>query len=155
MRARPLRLSPLGKFSLLSLVAVATLSLVIGAVLQARIEEHALRESERMAKLIGEVAIQTKLRPTDLDRPLGYDRLSELDVQLQNRFVDEVGLKRVKLFDARGTIVYSDDPTLIGERPDSEHLRIALGRRMLSQPKHGPDHSGRGEHLLEVYMTLS
>jgi len=148
------RLTLLGTFSLLSFLVIAALGVTVGAILHVRTEQRSMREAERLARLLGQVAIQTHLRPSDLTRPLTPARLNELDVALRNRFVDEVGLRRVKLFDATGRIAYSDVVELIGERAASPDLRHALAGRSFAERERGADETGRGIDLLEVYTPL-
>ena len=54
-----LRLSLLGKFSLLSLLVIAALGVAIGAVLHQRIERRALIDAGRDAMLLGQVGVQS------------------------------------------------------------------------------------------------
>ena len=61
----------------------------------------------------------------------------------------------MKIFNARGDLVYSDDRTLIGENElRSDKLRAALGGRLVSEVEHGTDDNGGGREVLEVYTPL-
>ena len=61
----PPRLSLLGKFSALSLLAMLALAIAIGTALQERIETRALRDSERLTTVFNSLAVVPNLsRPT-------------------------------------------------------------------------------------------
>ena len=83
-------------------------------------------------------------------------RLSQLDTDLRQAGFDAVGFERVKIFNSRGDLVYSDDRKLIGRNDiASDHLREALGGGLVSEIEQGIDHNGNGRQVLEVYTPLS
>ena len=156
MRFRRLRLSLLGQFSLLSLVLIVALGLVLASVLESQIERRALANAEQLARVTAQVGVAPLLVTRDLRTPMSQLRLSQLDTELRQSGLEAVGFERVKIFNSRGDLVYSDDRKLIGRNDiGSDNLREALGGGFVSEIEHGMDDNGRGRQVLEVYTPLS
>jgi len=150
------RLSLLGQFSLLSLALIVALGLVLASVLESQIERRALANAEQIARVTAQVGVAPLLVSRDLRTPMSQLRLSQLDTDLRQSGLEAVGFERVKIFNSRGDLVYSDDRKLIGRNDSgSDHLREALGGRFASEIEEGIDHNGRGRQVLEVYTPLS
>src|SRR4029078_11448492 len=64
------RLSLLGKFVVLSLLATVLLAVAIGSVLHERIERRALDNAERLTRVIGDLTIAPRLTETQLEGDL-------------------------------------------------------------------------------------
>jgi diguanylate cyclase (GGDEF)-like protein len=155
MRLRSARLSLLGRFSLMSLVVIAALGLAIGITLKQQIESRALARAVQVAQVIAEVGIQSRLEPRDMKGALSDARLGELDGVLRSRFSRGHMVQRVKVFNERGTVVYSDDRALIGaQEPRRAGFRAALAGGTQADLEHGLDDTGRGGRTLEVYTPL-
>src|SRR3954454_4147877 len=128
MRARGHRLSLLGQFSLLSLVLIAALGAVLATVLEGQIERHALDNAEQLALVTARVGVAPRLTSRDLLHPMSPLRLTQLDTDLRQTGLEDVGLKRVHIFNSRAELVYSDDRGEIGKSElHSDELREALG----------------------------
>jgi diguanylate cyclase (GGDEF)-like protein len=155
MPIRRPRLSLLGQFSLLSLVLIVGLGGVLATVLEGQIERRALANAEQIARVIAQVGVAPQLVRRDLTRPMSALRLTQLDTELRQTGLKDVGLQRVKIFNARADLVYSDDRSLIGESEiGSDKLREALGGGLVSEVEHGTDDTGAGRQVLEVYTPL-
>jgi hypothetical protein len=156
MPVRRPRLSLLGQFSLLSLALIVALGVVLATVLEGQIERRALANAEQIAHVTAQVGVAPRLVARDLTRPLSPLRLSQIDTDLRQTGLNDVGLQRVKVFNARGDLVYSDDRKLIGEneRGTDDKLRAALGGSLRSEVEHGTDDTGKGRQVLEVYTPL-
>jgi diguanylate cyclase (GGDEF)-like protein len=155
MPVRRLRLSLLGQFSLLSLILIVSLGAVLATVLESQIERRALANAEQLAQVTAQVGVAPRLVTRDLMRPMSQLRLSQIDTELHQSGLDNVGLKRVKIFNSRGDLVYSDDRKLIGKNElSSNDLREALGGGLKSDVQRGTDDSGEGRQVLEVYTPL-
>jgi len=155
MRARLRRPSLLTKFSVLSLLVIAALGIGIGSVLKQRIERRALLDATRLAEAMTRVGLQPILRRGDLESYPTLDRLEALDEEMRVRGFDELGLKRLKLFNADGAIVYSDERRLVGEsHADSGGVRSALAGLVERHVEEGVDETGRGVQTLEVYVPV-
>ena len=155
MRARLRRPSLLTKFSLLSLLVIAALGLGVGSVLQQRIERRALVDATRLAEAMTRVGLQPILNLGDLEPYPTLARLDALDEELRIHGFDEVGITRLKLFNTEGSIVYSDERSIVGEsHPGSPGVQRALAGRVERHVKEGVDDSGRGVQTLEVYVPV-
>jgi diguanylate cyclase (GGDEF)-like protein len=155
MRARVRRLSLLSRFSILSLLVIAAIGVVIGTMLQQRIERRGLLEAERTAEVLATVGIQPHLEPGSLRAPFNPAQLDAIDARLQAASFKELGISRVKLFNAQGTIVYSDDREIVGEaHPDSHGVLDAMRGLTTSEVEHGLSDDGTGTQTLEVYVPV-
>jgi diguanylate cyclase (GGDEF)-like protein len=155
VRARLRRPSLLAKFSVLSLLVILALGAGIGSVLHQRIERRALSEATRLAETLTAVGLEPVLLLGDLEPYPTLARLDALDDELGRRGFDELGIKRMKLFNADGAIVYSDLRGIVGEtHPDSPGVQAALRGRIESEIKHGTFDDGRGVQVLEVYVPV-
>src|SRR5215211_1481844 len=155
MRVRGKRLSLLGQFSLLSLVLIAALGVVLATVLETQIERRALTNAEQLAWVTAQVGVAPHLFARDLKTPMSQLRLAQIDTELRQSGLEQVGLERVKIFNSRATLVYSDDRELIGENEiRSANLREALAGRLVSEVEDGTDDDGHGRQVLEIYAPL-
>ena len=77
------RLSLLGKFSVLSLVAMVLLAVSIGVVLRDRIEARALRKAEDVTRVANRLAIAPNLTRADLGGPLDRAGMLALDAAVR------------------------------------------------------------------------
>jgi diguanylate cyclase (GGDEF)-like protein len=149
------RLSLLGQFSLLSLILIVSLGGVLATVLESQIERRALANAEQLARVTAQVGVAPQLMARDLSRPMSKLRLSQLDTALHQSGLESVGLRRLKIFNWRGTLVYSDDRRLIGQSGlDSAGVRAAVGGDLGSEIGHGTNETGAGRKVLEVYAPL-
>src|SRR3954470_16177075 len=127
MRAHLRRPSLLTKFSLLSLLVILALGLVIGSVLHRRIEQRALSEATLTAQRLAHVGLEPILQPGDFESYPTLMRLDGLDEEMQLHGWSELGIRRLKLFNRQGQIVYSDERSIVGEsHPDSPGVQAAL-----------------------------
>src|SRR5215210_3169595 len=138
MRTRVRRLSLLSRFSILSLLVIAAIGVGVGAMLHQRIERRGLIDAMRAAEVLTAVGLQPHLRPELLGSPLTLEQIDGFDARLQQSSFDELGITRVKLFNADGRIVYSDERSIIGEmHPDSPGVQAALSGRTELHVKRG------------------
>jgi diguanylate cyclase (GGDEF)-like protein len=155
MRARLRRPSLLAKFSFLSLLVITALGVGIGSALHGRIERRALLEATQFTDAIVRVGLQPRMNPDDLRGYLTLDRLNELDTELQRNAFRSLEISRVKIFNRRGMIVYSDDRDIVGEmHPDSPGVISALRGNTERHVKVGVNDNGEGVQTLEVYVPI-
>ena len=155
MRAHLRRPSLLTKFSVLSLLVIAALGVGIGSVLHQRIERRALLAATQVAEVITRTGLQPVLLRGDLEPYPTLTRLDALKEQLRLHGFEELGISRLKLLNGDGTIVYSDDRTIVGEsHRDSPGVQAALAGRTRSDVTHGTADDGRGVQRLEVYVPV-
>ena len=144
-------------FAVAGLAAVALIALVGSAVLR-RIGTH---ESISDAKQVTRLAGRGIVAPQVTSGVIAGDpaALARLDRVVRARVLGD-GVVRVKLWDASGRIVYSDEPRLIGSRyalgPDELHsLRGDSSDAEVSDLSRPENRFERGERkLLEVYLPI-
>jgi diguanylate cyclase (GGDEF)-like protein len=138
----------------MSLAVIAALGLAIGLTLKGQIEHRALSRASQLAEVIAELGVHPRLELADLDGPLSPGRVRALDSALRG-VAAERGVSRLKVFNARGIVVYADDHSLIGESgAREESLWSALRGSSVADLEHGQDDTGRGDRTLEVYVPL-
>ncbi len=145
----------------LAVAAVLAVAVVLGAsVVVARqiAEAQAVAEAARTAQLLGDVVAEPALTDALLDGDAGAR--AEFD-EVIRRATSGSEIVRVKLWTADGTIVYSDEPRLVGETfalDDEERKALASGGvdaevSNLRAPENRFE-TGNGE-LLEAYHAVS
>ena len=155
------KLGLLGKFALLSFAPVLVLGLVLAEFLRSQIHDHAVSEARRAAILVAELGLQPQLSESDLTGGLTLGKISLLDRSLRSG-IEASDVKGLKVWNRRGTIVYSHDHRVIGTTfPASEELRQALGGTVateisfLADPRDPADPAAAGAgKLLSVYVPL-
>jgi diguanylate cyclase (GGDEF)-like protein len=157
-RPRRPSLSLLGAFSLLSLGLLVLIGVVLGFVLQGRIERRALIDAQRLAETVTQVGVYPHVKQGELrGGALDADRVTELDELLRGTVIEDAGFERVKLYALDGRVAWSDDPSRIGEdHAASTSFRAARDGAVVSDVSDGDaDATGAsGPRLLEVYVPL-
>ncbi|HEV3070834.1 MAG TPA: bifunctional diguanylate cyclase/phosphodiesterase [Solirubrobacteraceae bacterium] len=144
----------------MSLIPILALGFVLARVLQAQIVTRAVADASQSAQLLARIGIQPRLTPADLRSGLSPGEVGVLDRQLSARSATR-DLARIKIWNTRHVVIYSDDHTLIGHAfAPSDDLRNALaGRSGTGQVVNPSPHAetasevGLGE-LVEVYVPL-
>ena len=160
MPRRRTHLSLTGQVALLSLIPMVALGFVLARVLQSQIVTHSLADAGESAQLVARLGIQPRLDPRELRDGLSAADIHALDEQLRARSVKS-DLARIKIWNNRGRIVYSDDHALIGRSPgESDDLGDALRgepdpAEIVTPSPHTETASevGLGQ-LVEVYVPL-
>jgi diguanylate cyclase (GGDEF)-like protein len=127
-RLRVRRPGLLGRFTLLSLLAVTAMGLVLAQTLRVQIRERALQNASQSADLIARFGIQPQLAGTDLSRPLSTEAVDALDALLRAGYAshDVVG---ISILNPDGRVVYSSDFEEIGRTVKDDGLARALRGR--------------------------
>ena len=155
MRALLRRPTLLTKFSLLSLLVIVALGFGVGYVLQERIERRGLHEATKLAEAITKLGVQPIILPGDLAAGHNESHLDALDEQLKLRDFDTLGIRRLKVFNEEGVIVYSDERSIVGEaHPEAPAIRAALAGQIGRAVKETNFDDGGGPRSLEVYVPL-
>ena len=124
-------------------------------MLHQRIERRALLEATKLAETMTSLGLQPILLPGDLAAGQSDAHLDALDEQLKLRDFDELGIRRLKVFNGDGVIVYSDERSIIGEaHPEAPAIKAALAGAVERHVKVTPFDDGLGGHSLEVYVPL-
>jgi diguanylate cyclase (GGDEF)-like protein len=146
--------------ALLSLLPMVVLGFILARVLQAQIVSGALENATESARIIAHLGIEPHLSARDLRTGLTPAGVSALDMQLSGRSVTQ-DLARIKIWNSRYKIVYSDDHSLIGRTlAPSDDLLHALANKpddaeIVTPRLHTETASevGLGQ-LVEVYVPL-
>jgi diguanylate cyclase (GGDEF)-like protein len=146
--------------ALLSLLPILALGLILARVLQTQIVTRTLADATRSAGIIAHIGIEPRLTPQALRDGLTPAGVRALDQQLSARSVTQ-DLARVKIWNAKHEVIYSDDHSLIGRTlAPSDDLRDALagkpdGAEVVNPAAHSETASevGLGQ-LVEVYVPL-
>ncbi|CAN5824338.1 hypothetical protein BH20ACT6_BH20ACT6_19270 [soil metagenome] len=159
LRGFAARSSLLVRYGVVSGLLVVFLGLVLGNVLATTVQNRALAQSEQTAASIARLAVGPMLERDDFDQGVIAPKRIERLTRAMDTVVTSDRVARVKIFDRAGTVLFADDPALIGERfPADPDLQAALdGRRAsdLDEPGSGENESevdlGR---ILEVYVPI-
>jgi diguanylate cyclase (GGDEF)-like protein len=141
------RLGLLGRFSVLSLVSLAALALVLAHFFDARIHDRALASSSQEAELITRFGITPQISGADLTRGLSPEAITALDGLLHAGYTS-YPVKEIRIWSARGRVVYSNDRKVIGTTDRGTQLRAALAGRTVPCIK---DENGK---VIEVFVPL-
>jgi diguanylate cyclase (GGDEF)-like protein len=141
-----------------SAVAVIVLGGFLFHVLDSSIRSRALASARQSAVITARAVVAPHVSGDALERGLGPKEISKLDRQAAEG-LRSAGVARIKLWNAHGRIVYSDDRRLIGRRfPISDELGEALHGEVASEVSHltkaenvAERHDGQ---LLEVYVPM-
>jgi diguanylate cyclase (GGDEF)-like protein len=159
LRARLLRTSLLLRFGLASALLVIGLGLALGWELNATVEDRALAQSELMVAGIGQLAVQPLLVREDFESgTVSPGSLERLEPAVADLIADGT-VSRIKVFDGEGTVIYSDDPSIIGDRQETgDGLSSALDGQVSSELQRAGEADGAAEvsagALLEVYVPV-
>jgi diguanylate cyclase (GGDEF)-like protein len=148
----------LGRFSLLSLVATVVLGAVLGATLRSQIQHRAIENAGESARLIARFGIQPQLVKTDFTDGLNRQEIAALDQILRAGYTTG-SVKTIKIWNAAGTVIYSNRHELIGERDGKDAgFRTALEGNVDSDVARSEQDLSRAPddgRLLESYVPLS
>lgn len=156
-----LRLTPPQIFALVSLLLIVT-TLVATSFTQARFFHEAVIEREAViVRDMAHALVLRELAASDLENyaepgaQVHFERSFSALKSLS-------GVVRIKIFDYNGTIVWSDEPRLVGRHRTAhvEDLEKALGgaTRAVLNPAERPSHADEGlpaEELIEFYIPFS
>ena len=156
----------LGSLSLVTRIILVSVALIIGIGLLVNIATvTTLRRSalENQAAIVANTAatrLEPFMRPDDLRGPLSPHRRAMIDAQIRQAALDDPDQVGIVLWRQDGSIAYSTDPGVMGQRAiRDDELRAALAGRTQSQLKPASkaeihvDRPGLHE-VMEVYVPL-
>jgi two-component system NarL family sensor kinase len=150
--------SPVVQFGLSGLLAVLVVAFVAALLFRREATDEALRDAENTTQIAGAGIISPALTPAFLSgRPEALARMN----QIVHQRVLLSPVVRVKIWRGDGTILYSDEPRLIGEHytlgDEEQEARRGLGiDAELSDLRRPENRFERRFHSLrEVYMGLT
>jgi diguanylate cyclase (GGDEF)-like protein len=148
------RFSLLARFSALSLITMLLIGFALARVLQDRIEDRAVANAKQTAQLLVQAGVRKHIVARDWNGDLSDARLDAIDRSIRGEGIYELGVERVKLFNDRHEIVYSNDRAQIGTPGNPDHMRAVFGGAVISNLDHGTDDSGDGAKTVEVYLPV-
>ncbi len=148
------RVSLLGKFCGLSLLATAVPALVVGSTLHQRIEARALRNAEVTSRMFVKMAMAPDLRGSDLTRTLDARDTMALRHSIGDAD-DEIAIVHTHVFGPNGLTVFSDVRERIGQVNSGSDFKTALAGRLVSDVERDKgDHGEAVKPMLELYIPL-
>ncbi|MEE8319978.1 MAG: hypothetical protein V3R44_04735, partial [bacterium] len=127
------KLSLVGKFSLISFVALLLIGISFGWLISANLESNMVtRSSELLGKFIRH-EVGESLITADLSSPISgkeYDRVKEI---IRKHYV-WMNVVQIKIWSSDASIIWSYDKNIIGKRfPDNDELAKALKGEIVSE----------------------
>jgi diguanylate cyclase (GGDEF)-like protein len=155
MRTRP---SLLMKFAVASAIPMVVLAGALSELIHDRVTDRNLDSAVQAAQLVAGLGIQPQLSESDLSEGLSTGELQDMDTRIRAGLLDKK-VVRIKVWNRAGTIVYSEDPTLVGKTFDVEHdLHEALEGEIEAEISEldSAEDASESEHgrLLEVYVPI-
>jgi signal transduction histidine kinase len=149
---------PLVRFGVLALLPVVALGFVLGRALNSDVQQRYIDSAETSAALITQVGIQPLISAQQVASGLTGDEVSTLDLKLQGASVSQQ-VRRLKVWNRAGTIIYSDNHALIGQTYSIDaDLRHALDGTSSASITDGHDEENSGDNLagplVQVYVPL-
>lgn len=142
----------------MALVLVVAMGFVLGRALNSDIQQRYLDSTRKSATLLTQVGVQPLLTAQELSSGLTSDQVAAIDQKLQAAsFSDEV--RRLKVWNRSGMIVYSDNHALVGRTfAIDDDLHDALAGTPKASITDGHDEENTGDNLagplVQVYVPL-
>jgi signal transduction histidine kinase len=113
----------IGTFALASLLAFAAIGIAITVLTNRQVVRAQELDAQNHAEFVTRSLLEHELRSADLSKPFHGKRYRAIDRFIRSRVLMDPVL-RVKIWNRKGTIVYSDEPKLVGQgfpgEPDAE-----------------------------------
>jgi len=148
-------------FAIASLVVFVLVGVGIAVARADDVRARAEQAATVRAELIAEGIVAPLLRPDDVVAPIRGQRYVELDRAVRELAIEDTGVKRVKVWRADGTIVFSNDPEQVGFKPefeeDLEHAFDGEVESEISQLDAEENISERklADQLFETYVPVN
>jgi signal transduction histidine kinase len=158
MKYGPNAFGSLVRFGLLALVPLVALGAVLAHELNVDLQQRYLETARTSAALITQVGIQPLLSAQQVENGLTAADVATIDDKLQGAALSK-DVRRIKVWNQKGTVVFSDNHALIGRsfHPDSD-LQAALSGRSSASITDGHDEENSGDNLagplIQVYVPL-
>jgi len=139
-----------------SLIMVAALGFALAASYRTEARQRGVAEGRSEAILVAETAIEPILDGRPLGDHLSQTETSQLD-RLAARSVRSHNVLRLRLRDLSGNVVFSDDGSGFGDKPEDEALDAARGAivaRLTHLNDDSNDKGPIGPAAVEVYVPL-
>lgn len=122
------------RFTLISAVLLGGVGVVLASLLGALIEERATEGTADFGEALTRLGLVPILDPDDLEGPFTVDTAAEVEAAVAALGVGSPEMRplRLKIFNADGVMVHSDNPELVGGSFKSSDLRRALEGNLVS-----------------------
>jgi diguanylate cyclase len=144
-------------YAAIALVPVLLLGVVLAHSFRGAADRRGLAEGLSEARLVARIAVEPLLEGHQLDRGISITERSGLR-RLTATAVAQRDVLRLRVRDLSGQVVFSDDGSGFGERPEDEALEAASGHPIarLTHINSDSDDRGRtGVESVEIYLPLS
>ncbi|MDQ5814691.1 MAG: bifunctional diguanylate cyclase/phosphodiesterase, partial [Actinomycetota bacterium] len=148
----------LAVFAIAGAIPMVVLAAILARQIETRVTEENLRSATEAAELIASLGIQPLLKKSDLGAGLTESELARLDDRLRAGLLGKE-FARIKIWNLRSEIIYSEDSSLIGERfetpPDLAEALEGHVEAEVSDLEEDEEASERSfGRLLEVYVPI-
>jgi diguanylate cyclase len=143
-------------YAAVSLVPVLVLGIVLAASLRAEARQRGLTEGRAEATLVARTAVEPLLDGRPLSLGVSATERSALR-RLTTRAIGEGDLLRMRVRDASGRVVFSDDGSGLAARPDDEALAAGRGEVVAHLTRLNADTNDTGKQgiaSVEIYLPL-
>jgi len=144
-------------YAAISFVPVLVLGVVLVLSLRAEAQKRGLAEGRSEAALIADTAVEPLLAPGSVDRSITPSIRAGLQKLSDNAILGQ-DLLRLRVRDQSGRVVFSDDGSGFGVKPEDEALEAAHGA-MVARLTHlnadDNDDGNAGVQSVEIYVPLT
>ena len=150
----------LARFSIIGLAVTIAAAALLGYLMQRDLTSHELEQAGALAATQVSAGLSPHMTSADMSAPLTAARIAQLDVLASRDLMEYGSVVLVKIWNPDGTVIYSSDKSLIGQRfPIDEELGAALNGEMVAEVSNltrAENIALKGQHqrLLEAYVPL-
>jgi diguanylate cyclase len=144
-------------YAAVTFVPVCALGVVLAVTFRSDANRRGLAQGRSEAALIAQTAVEPLLDGRPLSAGLSIAERGRLGL-LVGRAVGAGDVVRLRVRDLAGRVLFSDDGSGLGAKPDDEALSAARGTqiaRLIRLNSDFNDHGRRGSSSVEIYMPLS
>ena len=144
-------------YAVVTLVPVLVLGVVLAATFRSQLNGEGLAQGRSEAVLVAQTAVEPQLSGTPLSSGLDAAEQRRLR-RLVSNAVGARHVLRLRLRDLEGRVVFSDDGSGFGGKPDDESLAAASGHVVARLTRLNADSNDTGQsgvRAVEVYQPLT
>ncbi len=144
-------------YAAILLVPVLLLGLLLGASYRAEARQRGLAEGRSEALLVAETAVEPALDGQPLSDGISLQEKADLQ-RLVRHVIRNDDILRLRLRDLSGQVVFSDDGSGFGQKPEDEALDAARGtvvERLTALNSDDNDKGATGPESVEIYVPLT
>lgn len=149
------------RFAITSLIVFGLIGVGIAALRAGDLRASSEEAAQVRAELIAGSVIAPLLTPADIAAPIRGARYAELERSIHEFAIQDAGVERVKIWRRDGMVLFSNDPTQVGQAPELEpDLREAFEGEVeseisdLSKPENASERK-LADQLFETYVPVN